>query len=126
MNTNKKEIREELYINIDIDNLLDGSLQKVSQNILNIEERLKTEHRWLIDNPSKYIRFELEGESHYDESFGIKVYGVRMETDEEYDKRIEKVKKASEASKLAAKKKMENLKEKELKELKRLQEKYKL
>lgn len=67
-----------------------------------------------------YSNYEIETE--FDENYAsIRVYGFRLETDEEFDKRIGKYAEI----KKCAKKAKEEKKNKELKELERLAKKYK-
>lgn len=123
----KKEIEEQLHLYTEMDTVICGSLQEAASNILALEERLKKEHQMVIDNPKKYIRFNIRIETpgyDYDESPEIKLYGVRLETDEEFKKRIERNNKAVEAQKASVKKRKENNKKRELATFLRLQQKF--
>lgn len=97
----KIKISEKLYCHIDIDSLLSGTLHDVANNILNIEQKLKTENPIVSKNPDKYIQFIIEPNFTYYDS-ELEVSGIRMETDEEYNKRIEKAAKQKIARQVAA------------------------
>jgi hypothetical protein len=119
----RKEIEENVYIYADVSSALEGTLQEVAARILAFEERIKQEWAPYKNAPENtYIKFRMGIESGEYPEFFFKA--VRMETDKEYNDRLERNKKASKAAKEAAKKREENLKEKELAELKRLQDKY--
>lgn len=123
----KKEIHDELYLYTEIDTVICGSLQQTAENILSLEKRLKTEHQLVVQNPGKYIRFNIRIGTpgyDYDESPEIKLYGVRMETDEEFEKRIEKNKKSIANKKWIDKKRKENNKKRELATFLRLKNKF--
>ncbi len=120
----RKEIIEKVYLYTELDTVISGSLQEVANNILALEQELKTKNQYIIDNPDRYFKFNIEIQRDYEGSDEIRLYGVRMETDEEFQKRIEKSKKSIEAQKLAAKKRIENTKKKELQTFLRLKKKY--
>jgi len=121
----KKEIEEDIFFSKSTD-IFSGSLQDVANNILSIENELKTQHQEIINDPNKYLYFKmrLDYTTYYDVA-EIQLSGVRMETDAEYDKRIEHIRKSKEGKIAGAKKRKENKEKEELKTLKRLQEKYK-
>lgn len=119
----KKEIEDDLYLYADIDTVLRGSLKDVANNILALEDRLKKEHAMVMQNPQQYICFNIKVEKEYG-SIEIKLSGIRMETDIEFEKRIERNKKAVEAQKASTKKRLENNKKRELAILICLQKKY--
>ena len=128
MKESKKEIEEQLHLYTEMDSVICGSLHQAAENILALEKRLKTENGLVIKYPEKYIRFNIRIGTpgyDYDESAEIKLYGVRLETDEEFEKRIEKNKKAVAAQKIAVKKRKENNKKRELATFLRLQNKFK-
>lgn len=127
MKSNRKEIRETIYIDIDLITILTGTIQEIAKNILDIENRLKKECSLIIKNPELYKRFELSYQYGYgqDESDSVLIYGVRDETEEEYNIRIEKNKKAQEAQKKAKQNRTANTIKNELKILAHLQKKYK-
>jgi hypothetical protein len=87
----KLEIKEliSLYIPFDI---FSGTLQDVAKNILGIEDRLKTEHGLINKEPDRYMHYEIKVNS-YSEYCEIELYGVRLETDEEYSVRKERINK---------------------------------
>ncbi len=118
----KLEIEENLGIYVDAETALCGSLQDVANNILALEDRLRKE------NPNLYIKFKINvqttscyGDPDYIE---IKLSGVRLETDYEFEKRIDKHNKSVEAGKLSAKKKAESDEKKELATFLRLKKKF--
>lgn len=119
----KIEKREELYLYIPID-VFEGNLEDVCKKVLNLKERLKQEHQVVKDNPNKYFKYELFFTSYYDEGMEAKIRGVRLETDEEFNNRIERNKKQQQAGKMAAKKRKENQEKRELTLLETLKKKY--
>lgn len=118
----KKEIVDELYMYCDMD-ILNGSLQNVAKNILDLENRLRTEHRMVINNPDMYHTFKIrvENEDGYPE---IKLSGVRFETDKEFEARLEKNKKDKLSIKALRKKQKEKKEKEEHKTYLRLKEKF--
>jgi hypothetical protein len=126
LNLEKKEIVETLYLYIDIDEILKGSLHDVANNILAIENRLKNECEMVVRNPDKYIRFNIDIHNGYYDSNSpeLKLYGVRMETDEEFEKRINEAKKAKIAKENSEKKRKENEEKNELNTYLRLKKKF--
>jgi hypothetical protein len=118
----KKEITERLQLYIELETLLNGSLEEVAENILALEKRWKTENI----SVDRYIRFDIQLDwSDCQDSFPeIHLYGVRMETNEEFKRRIEDDKLAAQAQKLATKKRIETTKKRELATLIRLRKKY--
>ena len=120
----KKEILDELGLYTQLDTIINGSLKEAAENILALEKRLYTENDMVIQNPDKYIRFNIKVENDYDEYAKIRLFGVRMETDKEFKKRIEENRKKVEAQKASAKKRIDNNDEKELATFIRLQKKY--
>lgn len=120
----KKEITERLGLYVD-SSVLNGTLQNVANNILNIEKRLREEHQLVKQNPDMFIRFEMEVDSEYDSSYAeITVSGVRLETDKEFEARLEKNEKARIAAAEAARKHKEKQKLEELATYERLKKKY--
>ncbi len=83
----KKEIDIELYHDFDIEIMLSGSVHDVANNIIDIERRIQTDHADVAQNPDKYIRFYIKFEQDYETCY-LKVFGVRMETDQELKNRI--------------------------------------
>lgn len=106
--TERKEIFEVLYMDIDAEELFSGSLQEVSNKVLSIEKRLRLENTFVWENPDRYIRFDISlivDENNY---LDVVVKGVRLENDTEYNMRMEDTKKkeiAKEKAKEKAKKK---------------------
>ena len=95
----KKEIREDLHLYVDSEKLLNGSLEQVATNILDLKQRLLTEHNNCIQDPGKYVRFEILIDSEYDSSYpDIHLYGIRLETDKEFSDRLERSRKAAAAA----------------------------
>lgn len=125
----KKEIEEDLYLYVCISDIVSGSLQEVADKILSLECRLRTEHEEVRQNPDKYIRFNIRLETnHYDGDYDadIKLSGIRLETDLEFNSRIKRHERAVKAQKESAKKRAENIHKKDLETLKRLAKKYKI
>jgi len=125
----KKIIFEEtLYLYTDIHTVFGCSLQEAAKNILALEDRLKAEHKKVIDNPNLYEKFHIDisTSDNYPE---IRLSGIREETDEAYKVRVEKYEKAEAAKAEGVKKRKDtrakNLKARELAELDRLTKKYK-
>lgn len=107
----KKEITERLSLYIELDSIFRGSLEEVSKNILNLENRLKLEHAEVRNNPDKYFRFDLKLDQTF-EDVELEIFGVRLETDEEFQKRLEKSKKMAKSMK-EFRKKLKDKKEKQ-------------
>jgi hypothetical protein len=121
----RKEIIDDLYLYTELDIVINGSLQEVAENILALEKRLRAEHQMVVQNPDKYIRFGIRiSSSGCDDSPEINLYGVRMETDTEFEKRIAQSERAAIAQRASAKKRIENKKKKELATFLRLRKKY--
>jgi len=120
----RKEISEEIYMYVDVDSTLDGTLQEVAARILALEERIKTEVVQYKPNPESYFKFKIRASVNRDDYPEFNFSIVRMETDKEYEDRLERNKKASLAKRLSDKKKKEEAEKKELAEFARLQEKY--
>lgn len=126
-NYKKKEIKTELSLYTDAEEILTASLKDVANNILNLETRLRTEHQEVIDLPDKYIRFEMEiGQGYAEDGHEPKItlYGIRLETDKEYQTRITRHENAIKAAKQSAKKRNKIKKQKELETYLRLQKKF--
>ena len=106
----QKMLEDDLYFTIGL-HILNGSLQDVAKNILSFENELKATHQGIIDEPNKYLYFKmrLDFDRYYD-SPEIQLSGVRMETDAEYDKRIEHIRKSKEGKIAGAKKRKEKKK----------------
>ncbi len=124
----KLEIEENLGMYVDADTTLCGSLQDVSNNILALEDRLRKEHAMVTQNPNLYIKFKINvqttscyGDPDY---IDIKLSGIRLETDAEFEKRIDKHNKAVIAGKLSAEKKAESNEKRELANFLRLKNKF--
>ncbi len=124
----KLEIEDKLYLYVDIEKTLCGSLKDVANNILALEGRLKKEHQLVVQNPNLYIRFNISIDKEYNYSdscdIAINLSGIRLETDIEFEKRIDKHKKSVIAGKLSAKKKAESNEKRELANFLRLKEKF--
>lgn len=125
----KREIVEELYLYIDYESLLCGSLQDVSKNILNIENRLREEHAMVRQEPKKYFKFNIKVEKEWERysedcSIGVKTFGVRLESDEELAKRIKKNLDSAKAQKASIKIQNEKKEKEEMETYLRLQKKF--
>ena len=84
----------------------------------------------MYDHRGRYIRFEVEKETEYDYGYNNGytehyLYGIRLETDEEFKKRIDINEKKRKADKEAAVKREANKEAKELAQYEKLHEKYK-
>lgn len=82
----KQEILEEISLNIDLSDLIKGSLEEVSKKILNIKNVIKTQHPHAY---KKYKNFSLKFQENY-EGGDIYFFGSRLETDIELGQRIKK------------------------------------
>lgn len=120
----KKEIREYLSLYVELSSVIKGSLQDVANNILNIETRLRTEHGFIRENPNYYIRFEIEIETYYEDTPEIKLFGIRLESDAEFNQRIDRNKKARIAEQKRVDKQKEEKEKKELQTYLRLKTKF--
>lgn len=72
-----------------------------------------------------YFRFSIECEDIYEYGRTYGMHGVRLETDAEFEKRVERDKRQKASAKKAAKKRKENKKAKELETYKKLHKQYK-
>ena len=120
----KKEFKDVLYLYIDADFLFEGSLQDVAQKVLDIEKRLRSEHNHVILNPNLYTRFEIHTERDRDGYSEVIIEGIRLETDDEFKKRLEKSARASATQKRIAAEKKIKKEEDELKLYEELKLKY--
>jgi len=109
----KKQIYEPVHKHFD-----DESFTGNIDDIIFMLEKLK------ISYP-KYSRLFLT-EDHYriDDYWGVEVYGQREETDEEYNKRIERARKNKESKQRAKERKAKEREERDRKEFERLKAKY--
>jgi len=82
MKTEKKEITAYLCNIMELDQLIKGNFQDVHNKLVEIENKLKTDYPNLI-------RFEL-GIEHSDIYDELIIKCIRLETDNEFQKRIEK------------------------------------
>ena len=120
----KKEITEELYLYVDTKEILSGTFASVANKILALEERLKKENQTIVRNPDLFIRYEISLQERYNESAEIVIYGIKMETDEAFDKRVSASERAKVAQKASAKKQREARAKKELQTYLALQKKF--
>jgi len=120
----KKEITEDLYIYTELDTILTGSLDTVAANILALKDRLKAENGLVKVDPDRYLRFEMSIVTAFESMPEIKLRGIRMETDEEFLKRITLDEKARQAQKISSKKRKEIQEKKDLAMLSKLMLKY--
>ena len=120
----KKEITEELYLYVDTKEILSGTFASVANKILALEERLKKENQTIVRNPDLFIRYEISLQERYNESAEIVIYGIKMETDEAFDKRVSASERAKVAQKASAKKQRQARAKKELQTYLALQKKF--
>lgn len=120
----RKEIEENISLYTDIESLFSGSIQDVAKNVLALEERIKTENAHIKNSQGQYFKFKMKVNTYMDSYPELEFKAVRMETDKEYEDRLERNRKASIAKKLLDKKKKEELEAKELAEFERLQKKF--
>lgn len=112
---------EKKEVTINLEQLdLEYDLDKTIKHLLNLKKEYKKTgyFRFFIEKDTEYGYHEESYTHHY-------LYGVRLETDEEFYKRTEQHKKASIAAKKAAVTKEEKRKARELKIYKKLHKKYK-
>ena len=90
----KLQTRENLGLYIDSD-IFNGPLEDVAARITGLTDRLLKENANYAFNPKAYARVEMDvsidGGNHYDSGASIEVtlYGVRIETDEAFEARME-------------------------------------
>lgn len=124
----KLEFRESLGLYISSD-IFEGPLETVAANVLNLEERLRKEHALVAQEPERFARFELSvSTDDYgggSPSIEVNIYGIRIETDAQFEERMEKNKKISIAAKAAAKKRKKADEEKEYQTFLKLEKKFK-
>lgn len=109
-------------------------LVKLGNKLLNAKQSVIDEisERYNGDELSKLIeschRFTLHRDVNYYDSYGGEIEFTlqfyRWETDEEYNKRIEKEEESKKAAELAKKRRKMTIEQRELKTLKKLKEKY--
>lgn len=66
----------------------------------------------------------MSGDNYYEDEPEIKIYGVRLETDEEFNNRLERSRKARLSQKKSVEKRKLNKQDKELQQYKKLKEKF--
>lgn len=121
----KKEIIQQLSLYVDPSELLKGSLKQAAENILNLEKRLRVEHALIKNNPDMFFEFRIRLEQPaFEESAEIVLIGARLETDDEFNKRIEKSVKLSKAAKESAKKRKNDQDKKDFETYKKLKAKF--
>lgn len=119
----KKEIKEELYMYVDTEKILCGKISEVAKKLLALEDKIK--ESWKAEESSiKYDHFVMRFSRDYDGDLKIKFDGVRLETDEECNKRMLKNEQAMKSRRESVKKRKENNKKRELATFLRLQKKY--
>lgn len=121
----KIEIKEKLYMYVDVYDLLSGTIQQAAQNVLDLEKRLREEHALVKNEPDRFIRFEIELYIDHDSGAELSIEGVRIETDHEFATRQARTRNATKASKIAAENRKKNQEEKEFELFKKLSRKYK-
>lgn len=93
MENKKKELRETLGFYTELSNIIDGTLDKVAKNFLDLEEKLKFKY------PDKYDKFGVKLGNDYDDIQELEFFGIRNETDEEFKNRLKLNKRKLEANK---------------------------
>jgi hypothetical protein len=122
MNKNDAEpklIKEKIYLNLDLSEILKGSFKEVAKNILAIKDKIDPTVK------KKYKDFEMEyDQPYYEESYEIIVYGIRTETPEELAFRLAYNEKQNQLQKLRARKSKKSREENEFKLYQKLHKKY--
>lgn len=117
-------IEEPIHIYAELSDIFDNNnIQKIIQNILDIETKLK-DHPKVVNNPEIYFDFKVRYNSPYEGYDQLDFVALRYETDKELADRIEKNKKILEAKKESDKKKKETQEKKERSTLATLKKKY--
>lgn len=117
------ELRDRLYLHIDIESILEGTIEEVSNKILNIRNRISEQYS---DRYEKYKDFQLEYVRGWDfESPEIEVYGIYDESDESFENRKKRQKTAQLAASKAAITKKLKQEEEEKALYEKLKQKYK-
>ena len=104
MKEEKNEVKKEYYYyNLDRYSF-EGDVNKIIKFLKDLPETIKVSNLNFKQDSEKYtfIRYELDTENDYDGSLEFKFYAIRLETDEEFNKRLESNKKAQIAAKKAA------------------------
>jgi hypothetical protein len=123
----KIEYRDDLYLYLDVDTIFNCSLEEAAKNILSLEQKLRSEHQLIVQQPNKYEKFgiRIATDDGYPE---IKLFGVRTESDEAFKIRMDKAEKLKISREEAAKKRKntieQNKEAKELAEYERLSKKF--
>lgn len=120
----KKIIEDPIHIYAELSDIFDkNNIQKIIQNILDIEKKLK-DHPMVANNPGLYFDFKVIYDSPYEGYDSIQFLALRYETDKEFADRIEKNKKIAEVKKESDKKKKEAQEKRERTQLETLKKKY--
>lgn len=85
MDNKKQTIEENLGVYIPLD-ILNGTLEQVSNNILNIKEKILKIHTDI----TKYFDFKITLLNEEEEMPELFITGLRLETDKEFKKRLDK------------------------------------
>lgn len=117
-NNKPKTIKENIYLYLEISEILKGSLKDAAKNILAIENKIGS------DTKKRYTDFEIEYIYCYDESPEIIIKGVRTETPEELATRLALNKHQNRLRKARALKLKKTKAENEIKLYQKLQKKY--
>lgn len=97
--------------------LLTGSFEKIITSLQELKDITEAK------NPGKYIRFELDYVQQFDD-VDLNLYGVRLEDDEEFSKRLAKIAENRKGAISAAKVKKTKREAEDLKIYKRLKKKF--
>ncbi len=120
----KKEISEGLHFPGGLSSdFFAGDIYDVARRITGIPDALKKGNDYVKRNPELFIRYEIQVEFHYDYDEYL-LFGIRMETDAELEKRKARLEKAKEAGKKSAEARKAKKEEKEKKLLAELKQKY--
>ncbi len=120
----KREVRVELYMYTEIDNVIRGTFEQAAANLVALEKKLWAGNALLIENPKMWLRTEVLVAGGYDDSPSLEFYAIRLETNEEYAQRIKKEKEHQMKVK-ALKESHKNIsEERERKEWERLRKKF--
>ena len=125
MKEKKNEVKKYYYYNIDRYSF-EGDISEVVKFLNNLPEAVKVNNLEFKQDSEKYtfIRYELNSEKDYDDYLEFKFYAIRLETNEEFNKRIESNKKAQIAARKAATTREKNKIEEEKKLFEILSKKY--
>ncbi len=116
----RKEIHQYIF-SLSTYDVFEGKVEDIFEKIKDIR---KYAQQYTAQDLSIFHRFSVDKEYNYDSSDDYNLIGYRWETEEEYNKRVERNKKDSESAKKREKEKKQELVKKEKELYEQLKKKY--